>query len=245
MTFRAIKEIQPGEEVTISYIDLAATTHERRSDLVQHYRFDPISGSGDPLPFLPGDSFLWTDSLRPSLPYDTHDTSITCPVTRETYAVRVVTHAAPYVSVFASAGGELDRSLVTARTAGDGAELAMWGEVSRGASTRQAEEDFDVDFAEAERDDSRVQSGCGAGPSSNGGSGAEDTAAPQHTWSVTVHVFRGYVDGSNSAVDAQSVRDSAVAYAQVLIVQKAAERICADGDSAKAFEGTLRAPSLY
>ncbi len=37
---RAIRDIAAGEEVTISYVELAATRHERRQELLQHYFFD-------------------------------------------------------------------------------------------------------------------------------------------------------------------------------------------------------------
>lgn len=38
--FRALQPIEEGSEVTISYIELAATRAERRQQLLQQYYFD-------------------------------------------------------------------------------------------------------------------------------------------------------------------------------------------------------------
>ena len=38
--FRALQSIEEGSEVTISYIELAATRAERRQQLLQQYYFD-------------------------------------------------------------------------------------------------------------------------------------------------------------------------------------------------------------
>lgn len=40
MSHRAVRPIEPGEEVTISYTDLKTTRPERRAFLLQHYHFD-------------------------------------------------------------------------------------------------------------------------------------------------------------------------------------------------------------
>ncbi|KAI7835781.1 hypothetical protein COHA_010324 [Chlorella ohadii] len=40
MLFRAVRVIQPGEEVTTSYTELAATRWERRRELLRHHQFD-------------------------------------------------------------------------------------------------------------------------------------------------------------------------------------------------------------
>ena len=39
-SYRAVRPIEPGEEVTISYTDLKTTRPERRAFLLQHYHFD-------------------------------------------------------------------------------------------------------------------------------------------------------------------------------------------------------------
>jgi hypothetical protein len=43
--FRTCQEVQPGEELTIAYIDLASTLQERREALAHSYLFDLVSGS--------------------------------------------------------------------------------------------------------------------------------------------------------------------------------------------------------
>ncbi|KAL4855823.1 Histone-lysine N-methyltransferase [Chlorella vulgaris] len=45
IVFRAVRTIQPGEEVTTSYTELAATRWERRAALLEHHLFD-IDGPG-------------------------------------------------------------------------------------------------------------------------------------------------------------------------------------------------------
>jgi hypothetical protein len=39
-SYRAVRPIEPGEEVTITYTDLKTTRPERRAFLLQHYHFD-------------------------------------------------------------------------------------------------------------------------------------------------------------------------------------------------------------
>jgi hypothetical protein len=43
--FRTCQEVRPGEELTIAYIDLAATLQERREALAHSYLFDLVPGS--------------------------------------------------------------------------------------------------------------------------------------------------------------------------------------------------------
>ena len=40
VTFTALQDIAPGAEITISYIELAATRAERRQQLLEQYYFD-------------------------------------------------------------------------------------------------------------------------------------------------------------------------------------------------------------
>lgn len=40
ITFTALQPVQPGTEITISYIELAATRAERRQQLLEQYYFD-------------------------------------------------------------------------------------------------------------------------------------------------------------------------------------------------------------
>ncbi|EFN53133.1 hypothetical protein CHLNCDRAFT_137504 [Chlorella variabilis] len=47
MVFRAVRAIQPGEEVTTSYTELAAPRWERRAVLLQHHLFDIDAPPGD------------------------------------------------------------------------------------------------------------------------------------------------------------------------------------------------------
>lgn len=255
MTFRAIRDIAPGEEVTISYIDLAATAHERRSDLLEHYHFDPATERGGaalavpPRPaFRAGDAFLWAPEDVASLGCTVEDDFFESALSPAPLAARVVFHARPYADVFATEEG--DAPLVTlCREATDcppsapappAAECAyLWGAVSAATAAVDAEDDFDVDFVEAEK-----EGGDEEEPGSSSASSRRPPAPRRREWRVSVHVFRSFGGDESGAAAAAPLSvpellPAALRYARLLVQLQEADLILTHGDSGGALEREL------
>jgi hypothetical protein len=230
MVFRALRELAPGEEVTISYVELAASAHEQREALLSQYRFDPC---GTAPPYRPAAS--WPSGA--ASPADSVvQTEVSTP--KGPVPVTVVAHARPYAAVFASDQARdppLLRAQLPASSTDDAAheEVFVWGQVVEGPAGEgdegpTPEESFPLEEEGEDR-------GARAGGQARG------------ERVIVVHLFSRFEGGdmieASSSLTA-AAKGVGTAYAGALLALAAGEAALSRGDPAAAAADLARAEAL-